>query len=138
MKNELITVNVHVFNSSTKNRFSKFDTLFSSVYQYQVVLNTGDKPGSVLDSNVYMVIYGERGDTGKRLLKKIKKDAPEEEADEKAETNKVSLMRFSLVIFQCSVLIDSSQKLDILHTKSPTHSLYSVKYDNIYLNVYVS
>lgn len=107
MKNELITVNVHVFNSSTKNRFSKFDTLFSSVYQYQVVLNTGDKPGSVLDSNVYMVIYGERGDTGKRLLKKIKKDAPEEEADEKAETNKVSLMRFSLVIFQCSVLIDS-------------------------------
>ena len=86
--------------------------MFSSVYQYHVVLNTGDKPGSVLDSNVYVVIYGERGDTGKRLLKKIKNDAPEEKTDEKAETNKVSFVCFSLVIFQYSMLIDSSQKLN--------------------------
>ena len=37
------------------------------------------------------MVYGERGDTGKRWLKKIKKEVPEENVDDKAETNKVSV-----------------------------------------------
>ena len=62
--------------------------------QYQVVLYTGDKPGSVVDYNTYLMITGERGDTGKRTLLRAKADAPEEEADRKADANKVSHLTF--------------------------------------------
>ena len=57
----------------------------------------------MVDSNAYLMVYGERGDTGKRLLKKIKTDAPEEETDEKAETNKVSNVRYFLKEVGCNI-----------------------------------
>nr|XP_006814608.1 PREDICTED: lipoxygenase homology domain-containing protein 1-like [Saccoglossus kowalevskii] len=36
--------------------------------RYFVQVYTGDEPGSDTDANVYICIYGDRGDTGKRLL----------------------------------------------------------------------
>ncbi len=61
-----------------------------TVHRYQVILCTGDKAGTALDSRVYLTVSGARGDTGKRALKKTTPDAPEKQADQKAETNRVS------------------------------------------------
>ncbi|CAH1776005.1 unnamed protein product [Owenia fusiformis] len=40
------------------------------VQEYQVEVYTGDKLGAGTDANVYLEIYGKRGDTGRRKLKK--------------------------------------------------------------------
>ncbi|XP_013396607.1 lipoxygenase homology domain-containing protein 1 isoform X2 [Lingula anatina] len=41
-----------------------------SVYKYQVEVYTGDKSGAGTNANVYLQVFGERGDTGKRKLLK--------------------------------------------------------------------
>lgn len=38
------------------------------VHKYQVQVYTGNQSGAGTDAHVYMTIYGERGDTGKRHL----------------------------------------------------------------------
>ena len=42
--------------------------------QYDVRVYTADVRGSGTDANVYITLYGENGDTGKRELKKKFKD----------------------------------------------------------------
>ncbi|XP_070556277.1 uncharacterized protein [Ptychodera flava] len=37
-------------------------------FKYFIHVYTGDEPGADTDANVYICIYGDRGDTGKRLL----------------------------------------------------------------------
>ena len=48
-------------------------SIFSAV-TYQVTVITGNQPGSATDADVYLTIYGEQGDTGKRALIKSDKD----------------------------------------------------------------
>ena len=36
--------------------------------KYQVLVDTGKVTGADTDANVYVNLYGERGDTGKRVL----------------------------------------------------------------------
>ena len=38
------------------------------VVKYQVLVRTGKLTGADTDANVYVVLYGERGDTGRRRL----------------------------------------------------------------------
>ena len=38
------------------------------VVKYQVLVRTGELTGADTDANVYVVLYGERGDTGRRRL----------------------------------------------------------------------
>ena len=38
------------------------------VVKYQVLVHTGELTGADTDANVYVVLYGERGDTGRRRL----------------------------------------------------------------------
>ena len=52
---------------------SSFTSIFSAV-TYQVTVITGNQPGSATDADVYLAIYGEQGDTGKRALIKSDKD----------------------------------------------------------------
>ena len=42
--------------------------LFFTVLKYHVMVYTGEDDGSDTDANVYLNIYGEKGDTGKRVL----------------------------------------------------------------------
>ena len=42
--------------------------LFFSVTQYEVRVHTGDVWNGGTDANVYITIYGEKGDTGVRQL----------------------------------------------------------------------
>ena len=41
-----------------------------TVKQYQVKLYTGDKPGAGCDSNIFLAIFGDRGDTGEKEVDK--------------------------------------------------------------------
>ena len=36
--------------------------LIDAVWEYEVEIHTGDEPGADTDANVYIQIYGERGD----------------------------------------------------------------------------
>ena len=38
------------------------------VVKYQIKVHTGDKRGAGTDANVYIILHGDRGDTGKRPL----------------------------------------------------------------------
>ena len=44
--------------------------LFLAVHHYSIEVHTGQMPGSGTNANVYMLLYGERGDTGNRKLLK--------------------------------------------------------------------
>ena len=48
--------------------------LLSPVHEYYVEVFTGDKFGAGTDANVYLQLFGERGDTGKRHLHGTKTD----------------------------------------------------------------
>ena len=37
---------------------------------YQVHVYTGSEPSADTDANVYIMLFGERGDTGRRLLQR--------------------------------------------------------------------
>ena len=40
-----------------------------TVVQYQIEISTGDDDNAGTESNVYMTLYGERGDTGMRTMR---------------------------------------------------------------------
>ena len=42
--------------------------------EYRVSVITGDKLGAGTDANVWIELYGERGDTGRRMLKQSTKN----------------------------------------------------------------
>lgn len=42
----------------------------SAMVNYRVLVTTGDKRGGGTDANVFIIVYGERGDTGERKLQK--------------------------------------------------------------------
>lgn len=48
--------------------------LFSLVVVYEIHVHTGSKLGAETDSNVYIILMGTRGDTGKRKLHRSKKN----------------------------------------------------------------
>jgi hypothetical protein len=39
-----------------------------SIVKYRVTVHTGDKRGAGTDANVFIILHGEKGDTGKRKL----------------------------------------------------------------------
>ncbi|XP_006811272.1 lipoxygenase homology domain-containing protein 1-like, partial [Saccoglossus kowalevskii] len=43
------------------------------VYMYEVGVHTGDKGAASTDTEIYMTLYGEKGDTGRRQLRKSQK-----------------------------------------------------------------
>ncbi len=42
--------------------------------KYKVWVHTGKEDGSDTDANVYLCLYGERGDTGKRVISYMESD----------------------------------------------------------------
>jgi hypothetical protein len=40
----------------------------ASLVKYRVSVRTGDKRGAGTDANVFIIIHGEKGDSGKRML----------------------------------------------------------------------
>ena len=48
------------------------DTILAKITQYHVAVKTGTVRGAGTDANVYIILYGERDDTGKVFLKHSK------------------------------------------------------------------
>ena len=71
-----LCVHAHAQINKLKKPRIKIIVLFSfTVHLYSVEVYTGRKPNAGTNANVYMIMYGERGDTGKRkLLKSNNKD----------------------------------------------------------------
>ena len=44
------------------------NSISTAVVKYRVTVHTGDKRGAGTDANVFMILHGEKGDTGKRNL----------------------------------------------------------------------
>ena len=62
----------------------------SPVQEYKVDVYTGSEENSSTDAEISLIIFGERGDTGRRRLVKKLEDKPEEDKKKKKKKEKTS------------------------------------------------
>ncbi|KAL3842214.1 hypothetical protein ACJMK2_020253, partial [Sinanodonta woodiana] len=80
------TVNVKEIEESQVAKVRNLD-----IVKYDVLVVTGDKPGAGTNANVSITIFGENGDTGKRILKQSFRDLFEKGQKDKFEIEAVDL-----------------------------------------------
>ena len=79
------------------------------VYKYKLEVHTGDVPAADTDANVWVEVYGERGDTGRRKLLKSNTNT------NKFEQGKVSIYsilqtKVSLILIHLWILVIDREK----------------------------
>ena len=93
---------VPLYNDVILTILSLFYLVFTALapVKYEVIVYTGDKFGAGTNANVFIVLYGENGDTGKRELKQSMRDL-----FERKQIDKFTFEAVDLGLYTLSVLI---------------------------------